>query len=387
MKSKFCHVIRSSHPGCGRHFIVFVLFSFVTGPVFAQAESAEASPAKQAYETVFAEWKGLLEEMRAMQLKAQNSEDSELPALTTAYEGLIAKGEQIIPQLRDAAIAVYREAPNEDRQISRWLADVVADRVAADKFAEAWPAIEALIEGKTTDPVVFNNAGIAAFVMHDFEKAKQYFEKAAAVGVLTGQSQGMMAEVDNYVEYWEREQKLRQAADELSGGERLPRVQIETSRGTIVAELFEDEAPETVGNFIHLVQQGFYDGLTFHRVLGGFMAQGGCPDGNGQGGPGYKVYCECVNSDHRQHFTGTLSMAHAGRDSGGSQFFITFVPTPQLNGDHTVFGRVLEGLDVLAKIKRRDPDKPADLTIVPDKIIKAEVLNKRDHKYEPNKVK
>jgi cyclophilin family peptidyl-prolyl cis-trans isomerase len=384
MKSKLCHVNGAS---CVSLFIVSVICSFVSGPVFAQAESAEESPAKQAYEAVFTEWKGLLEEMRAMQLKAQNSEDSELPALTSAYEGLIAKGEQIIPRLCDAAISVYNEAPNEDRQISRWLADVVADRVAADKFAEAWPAIEALIEGKTTDPVVFNNAGIAAFAMHDFEKAQEYFEKAAAVGVLTGQSQGMMAEVDNYVGYWDREQKIRQAADELSGDERLPRVKIETNRGTIIVELFEDEAPETVGNFIHLVQQGFYDGLTFHRVLGGFMAQGGCPDGNGQGGPGYQIYCECLDPDHRQHFTGTLSMAHAGRDSGGSQFFITFVPTPQLNGEHTAFGRVLEGLDVLTRIKRRDPDKPADLALEPDEIITAEVLNKRDHKYEPNKVK
>ena len=103
MKSKLCHVNGAS---CVSLFIVSVICSFVSGPVFAQAESAEESPAKQEYEAVFTEWKGLLEEMRAMQLKAQNSEDSELPALTSAYEGLIAKGEQVIPRLCDAAIEV-----------------------------------------------------------------------------------------------------------------------------------------------------------------------------------------------------------------------------------------------------------------------------------------
>jgi len=154
-----------------------------------------------------------------------------------------------------------------------------------------------------------------------------------------------------------------------------------------VVELFENEAPETVGNFISLVSSGFYDGLSFHRVLENFMAQGGCPKGDGTGGPGYNIYCECYESNHRNHFRGTLSMAHAGRDTGGSQFFITFLPTPQLNGRHTAFGRVIEGMDVLSKIQRRDPEKPADAAKTPDKIEKAEVIRKRDHQYLPNKVR
>ena len=145
--------------------------------------------------------------------------------------------------------------------------------------------------------------------------------------------------------------------------------------------------PNTVGNFIFLVESGFYDGLTFHRVLPGFMAQGGCPNGTGTGGPGYTIYCECYEKNYRKHFAGSLSMAHAEqRDTGGSQFFITFTPQPQLNGKHTVFGRVIEGMEVLAKIQRRDPAKSSELAITPDKIIKAEVLNKRPNsKYLPDK--
>ena len=149
--------------------------------------------------------------------------------------------------------------------------------------------------------------------------------------------------------------------------------------------MFENEAPEAVGNFVSLVENKFYDGLSFHRVLGNFMAQGGCPLGTGTGDPGYKIYCECYKENHRNHFRGTLSMAHAGKDTGGSQFFLTFVPTTHLNGRHTAFGRVIQGMDVLAKLQRIDPDDPAKPA--PDKIVKAEVIRKRDHKYEPNKVK
>jgi cyclophilin family peptidyl-prolyl cis-trans isomerase len=114
------------------------------------------------------------------------------------------------------------------------------------------------------------------------------------------------------------------------------------------------------------------------------MAQGGCPTGTGSGGPGYNIYCECHEKNHRKHFRGTLSMAHAGRDTGGSQFFITFRRTSHLDGQHTVFGRVIEGVEVLAELQRRDPDERVKPE--PDKIIEAKVVRKRDHEYEPTKV-
>jgi len=126
---------------------------------------------------------------------------------------------------------------------------------------------------------------------------------------------------------------------------------IETDKGNMVVELFDKEAPKTVENFVKLINQGFYNGLTFHRVLPNFVIQGGCPKGNGTGGPGYKIKCE-INP--RKHLTGTLSMAHAGKDTGGSQFFITHSPQPHLDGIHTVFGQVIEGQDVVNKIKPND---------------------------------
>ena len=158
---------------------------------------------------------------------------------------------------------------------------------------------------------------------------------------------------------------------------------MKTSKGDILIELFENEAPNAVANFISLVEKDYYNGLTFHRVLSGFMAQGGCPDGTGAGGPGYNIPCECHQDPHRKHFRGSLSMAHAGRDTGGSQFFLNFVPTQHLDGRHTVFGRVTEGFDVLAKLQRRNPQDPS--APEPDKILEAEVVRKRDHPYEPKK--
>jgi cyclophilin family peptidyl-prolyl cis-trans isomerase len=184
-----------------------------------------------------------------------------------------------------------------------------------------------------------------------------------------------------YKELWKNEKEIRAAEEKKND---LPRVMFTTTKGDIVLELFEDQAPETVGNFISLVEKRFYDGTPFHRVLKNFMAQGGDPKGDGTGGPGYTIYCECYKEDYRRHFRGSLSMAHAGRDTGGSQFFLTFRPTPHLNGRHTCFGRIIEGLDVLAKLQRRNPETEPEIT--PDKIVKAEVLRKRDHAYVPHKV-
>jgi len=124
---------------------------------------------------------------------------------------------------------------------------------------------------------------------------------------------------------------------------------IEMDKGTITIELFSEDAPKTVANFEKLIKEGFYDGLTFHRVIKKFVAQGGCPKGNGTGGPGYKIPCE-TKGNPRKHIRGSLSMAHAGPNTGGSQFFIVYEPQPHLDGVHTVFGQVISGLDVVDAI-------------------------------------
>lgn len=129
----------------------------------------------------------------------------------------------------------------------------------------------------------------------------------------------------------------------------------------IVVELFEEDAPGTVANFVSLIEKGFYNGLTFHRVIPGFVAQGGCPHGTGTGGSGTTIKCE-TEGNPRKHVAGALSMAHAGKDTGSSQFFLVHEPQPHLDGVHTVFGQVIEGLDEIYKIKQGDAMQEVTVT-------------------------
>jgi cyclophilin family peptidyl-prolyl cis-trans isomerase len=135
------------------------------------------------------------------------------------------------------------------------------------------------------------------------------------------------------------------------------RARMETDQGTMVIELFAQQAPKTVNNFVFLAREGFYEGVIFHRVISNFMAQGGDPTGTGRGGPGYTFEDE-FDPSLRHNKQGILSMANAGPNTNGSQFFITHGPTPHLDDRHTVFGEVVEGLDVLMSIPARDPGNP-----------------------------
>ncbi|MBL56428.1 MAG: peptidyl-prolyl cis-trans isomerase [Flavobacteriales bacterium] len=131
--------------------------------------------------------------------------------------------------------------------------------------------------------------------------------------------------------------------------------EIVTEKGTMKVEFFEEDAPGTVENFVKLSKEGFYDGLTFHRVLPDFVIQGGCPQGTGVGGPGYQIKCE-LDGGNQYHDRGVLSMAHAGRNTGGSQFFICHsrTNTSHLDRNHTCFGKVIDGLDVIDDIRQGD---------------------------------
>jgi peptidyl-prolyl cis-trans isomerase B (cyclophilin B) len=140
---------------------------------------------------------------------------------------------------------------------------------------------------------------------------------------------------------------------------------LETDHGTMSIELFDDDAPKTVANFIKLAESGFYNGLKFHRVIPNFVVQGGCPKGDGSGGPGYKIDCE-LTGKKQVHERGVLSMAHAGRNTGGSQFFICHSRqnTAHLDRNHTVFGKVYENVEIVDEI--RQGDKIISIKIVED---------------------
>jgi cyclophilin family peptidyl-prolyl cis-trans isomerase len=143
-------------------------------------------------------------------------------------------------------------------------------------------------------------------------------------------------------------------------------VTVTTNKGDFRIELFEARAPRTTANFISLVEKGFYDGVPFHRVIDGFMIQGGCPEGSGRGGPGYTIDDE-FHPELRHEGEGVLSMANAGPDTGGSQFFITLADTPWLDGKHAVFGKVVEGMETIREIgkaKTDRGDRPVDEVVM-----------------------
>ena len=154
----------------------------------------------------------------------------------------------------------------------------------------------------------------------------------------------------------------------------------DTDRGPIKVELYPDKAPLTVANFVNLARRGFYDGLGFHRVIPDFMVQGGCPQGTGTGGPGYKFEDETGNGV--KHERGVLSMANAGPNTNGSQFFITHVATPWLDGKHTVFGKVVEGLEAVDRIQQGDGIKSVKIEGDAESVLAA----KADRVAEWNKV-
>jgi len=361
-----------------------------TEPAAKPADAKEAKPegAKdtatpaEAFAGQFSAWKEVLKELRKLRTDYKTATPGQTGEIQAKWKEAIAKAEAMIDPLREAGKAAYLAAPNADSALTDFLAKLVADDVARDNYEPAADVSKALLDKGCDKAELSDPAGVAAFAVNDYETAEKQLKRAESAGKLGENGRKLVGEIDNYKKYWQEEQEIRKKE---AAANDLPRVRLTTSKGDIVVELFENEAPETVGNFISLVEQKFYDGLTFHRVLPGFMAQGGCPRGDGTGDSGYKIYCECYKDNYRKHFRGTLSMAHAGRDTGGSQFFITFLPTPSLNGKHTAFGRVIEGMDVLAKLQRIDPDDKGTKPD-PDKIIKVEVIRKRDHKYEPHKV-
>jgi len=349
---------------------------------------AVAGNAAAEFNHLLGDLKGVVAELGILKTEYRRADEQRRAEIEKQWKELIAKGDALQPQLIDAAQKAFAEAPNAEKQVTDLLVDLLAGYDRTDNYEKALPLGKLLAENDCDDLRAYNLAGVAAFAMSDFDAAEKYFKRATRnhlrIGTGNENVDGFIGDFvrnpQKYKQAWEKEKKVRAAEDKAGD---LPVVLLKTNKGDIKLLLLENEAPNTVANFISLVEKGYYDGLTFHRVLPGFMAQGGCPEGTGAGGPGYNIPCECYRPDHRTHARGSLSMAHAGRDTGGSQFFLTFLPTSHLDGRHTVFGRVIEGFDVLHKLQRRDPQKsnPPE----PDIILKAQVLGKRDHPYVPKK--
>jgi cyclophilin family peptidyl-prolyl cis-trans isomerase len=352
-----------------------------TTPPAATPPADPNRPAAGEFAKVFDEWKTVLKDLRALKVRYQSADEAGKKTIEEQWTALVTKGNVTLGTLQDAGLKAFAEAPNEDPQLTRFLVKLATDAADRDEYEAVQQICDVLIKNNCDDKTIYGPAALASYALHDFDKAIEYSKRATEAGVAPQVFSNWNVDLAQYKTWWEQEQKIREAE---AAKDDLPRVKITTTKGDIVIELFENEAPDTVGNFISLVEKGFYNNTVFHRVLKNFMAQGGDPEGTGSGGPGYNIYCECEKPEARKHFRGSLSMAHAGKNTGGSQFFLTFLPTAHLNGKHTCFGRVVEGIDVLAKLQRIEPG--AENQPAPDKIVKAEVVRKREHAYAPRKV-
>jgi cyclophilin family peptidyl-prolyl cis-trans isomerase len=338
-----------------------------------------AGDPKADFDDAFGKLKKLMADLTVLQAQYQQPK-ADKPALEAKFNAVKVEAQAAGDRLEAAALGLLAVDPkNQDAlQIAK---AVVAGSLETDDPDKSLVIASKVGDANAADAEVSLMAASAAMLLSKVDAVEAWLAKAKAAGApadaLSGIEQALARERPKIAAEMAKRTAEAEADD-------LPRVKFSTSAGDVVVELYENEAPNAVANFISLVEKGFYDGTPFHRVIPGFMAQGGDPTGTGTGGPGYVIACECEKPGARMHFRGTLSMAHAGKDTGGSQFFLTFRPTEHLDGKHTVFGRVIAGDDVLGKLARtQDGEGQPVPGAVPDKIVKAEVVRKRDHAYVP----
>ena len=332
--------------------ILFLVLVGLAAPVaFPHAIAAQDALTDSSLTDMFKQWQELDQELATKQQDFELANEADQKEdLRGQYQALLTKAEELIDKIRDKANQTLDDG-TPDSQTSRLLMGVIMNDASFNRHNEA---------------IQMGDKFIAA------GGDGKLFELASKADRLAPHSKELLEEL--FVRYNQQKQ------------DDLPQVKIKTSKGEMVVELFEEEAPNTVANFVSLVENKFYDGLKFHRVIEGFVAQGGDPNGDGTGGPGYAIQCECDIPDARQHFYGTLSMAHSGSDTGGSQFFICLDRTSVLDGRHTVFGRVVKGSDSLERLTRNHVMNAPIKGAGADTIESMKVVRKRDHDYQPVKV-
>jgi len=376
--------------------------------VHSEAEAAQLGPENKAYMDSLNAYRESAKKLTAMKIEYQDAGQERQREIDAQYSELYKQGLELHKKSIELALDAHDESPNRNPSVINLLYSAVGLEFNRENYEESVRIFKRLVKSGIDKEAerFYAFAGLSAVMSMNYNEAEEWLQKARESGELdkifrgwiqseagnklarTVQSQLQM--MSRTKEAWTKEQEIRKAETEAGAqdpAKKLPRVELTTSKGKIVLELFENEAPNTTANFISLVESGFYNGTVFHRVLPNFMAQGGDPTGTGRGGPGYSFDCECGSKfpQARQHFRGSISMANAGPNTNGSQFFLTFVPTSMLDGKHTVFGRIVEGIEVLSDIQRFDPDEKDAVIPEFDKIIEAKVLNKRDHVYEVKK--
>lgn len=295
---------------------------------------------------------------------------------------------------RQAGI-IYASDPDKYVAIGETLREMLVNDCDVDKF-DGWldPAKALVTAGKLDNPDVLLKAGMIGYANNDFDFARECWTKLKSQNLLPAFGEAALAELEQSAIKWQRELEFRKR-DEAKDDN--PRVEMITTKGRIIMELYEDDAPEAVNNFVYLVEKGYYNRKPMFRVVQHLCAQTGCEKGDGSGSAGYTIAGEVNLPNHRDHFRGSLAVALGtnqltGRldpDSGGSQFYFTFMPLPHLDGKHTVFGRVIDGMECVNLFRVMDlsiEEQRKEQSNRPDVVVSAKVIRKRSHDYRPTPV-
>lgn len=360
-------------------------------PENSEVQLPELQAAQRDYDLAVSELRRLTKAAFSARLAYETGTREESVEHRKSWDEAVEAGQRQRIVLEEAALRLAKLSKEPSRELLQLLGQIHLTYIVAGRWHKA-EEFAKVLRGPLVDNATFQGRdGIAAISRNDFAAALNFRDKFGnLVSDMPKAQQGLYARLGELIEKYEREKKF---LEQDAAGEPLPRVAFKTTKGRFEVELFEDQAPDTVGNFVYLVEQGYYDDKLFHRVIHDFMAQTGGFDTAKMGkDPGYAIYDEYDLKDSRDHFEGYLSMAHAlvPRSASG-QFFITLVPTPHLDRKHTVFGRVIDGFDTFESITRTEyEDEEGQQKEIPnvqaDYIISAEVIRKRDHEYKPRKV-
>lgn len=373
---------------------------FVAG-TFSLALQMESEKSKERliFEESLDEWRPILQKMYELRVEYHHfmTQEDRKEAIFQEYEKLFKESERLNDLVIKNASLSFIKNPRDNQDLDRFIRNVLDHYFKSDMYEESLNLAGYLMNEKLENFFVFRTAAFSALFSNDFQTAEEMGNRLKELGILNNfeYNQSEYKNLEYWKEEWSRESRLRERERMLAD---LPRVILKTTKGEIEIELFENEAPNTVANFIFLVEKGFYTNLDFHRVIPFFMAQGGGHellknevnmDGTlkkrGNGGPGYSIKDE-LGPNSRKHFRGAVSMANINEpNTNGSQFFIMYRPKVELDGKHTVFGRVIRGMDVVCRLYKRDmePQDEKPGIEMPDKILSASVVRKRNHAYSP----
>ena len=320
-----------------------------------------------------------------------NNDEARSPAMKAEYEAARDVARKLMNETFQKAVELFRLRKG-DYETGAMMATVLEYRKSFSIYENSREAAELLIETDVTFPFLYLIAARASFIDGKYDRVMVHYQSFVD---LNGHEK--LEKIDNvianildaYPELWAREQALREADAKADD---LPRVLLETTRGPVTLELFENQAPNTVANFIKLVEDGYYDGSDFYQVVDDFIAMGGDPVGDGTGTSGRFIPDENKHPDARGFFRGSISMAVMPdqRDktknvpnTASSQFAIALMPFLRKDEPKTIFGRVIEGMDVVSTFRRIDPSekKEKSVQLPPDRIKSAKVIRKRDHEY------